>query len=116
MLEAALLEEIAKVQRDLVSESELDRIRTQVVAGKVYELDSVFGQALQIGQLEAMNLDWRLADGYVDRIKQVTREQVRAVARKYLIDDNMTLAVLDPLPLGDSTAYNAKEVKHGRHQ
>ena len=71
---------------------------------------------MQIGQLEAMNMDWRLAEEYVDRIKQVTPEQVRAVARKYLINDNMTLAVLDPLPLGDSAANNTKGGGNGRHQ
>ena len=114
-LEAALLSEIAKVKSDLVSESELQRIANQVVAEKVYELDSVFSQAMQIGRLEAMDMDWRLADEYVDRIKQVTPEQVRAVARKYLNIDNMTLAVLDPLPLGESAASTTKGVGYGRH-
>ena len=55
---------------------------------------------MQIGRLEAMDMNWRLADEYVDRIKQVTPEQVRAVARKYLNIDNMTLAVLDPASAG----------------
>jgi len=115
MLEAALLDEIATVQRDLVSDSELRRIATQVVAGKVYELDSVFAQAMLIGRLEAINLDWKLAKEYVERIKQVTPEQVREVARKYLIADNMTLAVLDPLPLGDAAASNTKGGGYARH-
>lgn len=86
-----------------------------MVAEKVYELDSVFSQAMQIGRLEAMDMNWRLADEYVDRIKQVTPEQVRAVARKYLNIDNMTLAVLDPLPLGESAASTTKGVGYGRH-
>ena len=115
-LETALLEEIGKVKRDLVDESDMERIRTQLVAGKVYELDSVFEQALQIGQLEAMNMDWRLAEEYVERIKQVTPEQVRIVANKYLIDDNMTVAVLDPLPLGDAVGAEAQRSGNGRHQ
>jgi len=115
MLEAALLDEIDTLKRDLVSEKELQRIATQVVAGKVYELDSVFAQALLIGRLEAINLDWKLALEYVERIKQVTPEQVRAVAIKYLVSDNMTLAALDPLPLDDNTANN-KGDGYGRHQ
>jgi len=116
MLETALLDEIAKVKEALVSEAELERITTQVVAGKVYKLDSVFSQAMQIGRLESMNMEWKLADEYVDRIKQVTPEQVRAVARKYLTNDNMTLAVLDPLALDNSTGNNNKGGGHGRHQ
>jgi len=103
-LEAALLDEIEKVKHEPVAENELQRIRTQLVAGKVYELDSVFQQALEIGQLEAINMDWRLAEQYVDQIKQVTAEQVQAVAKKYLVSDNLTVAVLDPLPLDGAKA------------
>ncbi|MCB1761662.1 MAG: insulinase family protein [Gammaproteobacteria bacterium] len=115
-LEQALLDEIEQLQQELVSESELERIRTQVVANKIYELDSVFAQALQIGQLEAMNLDWRLADEYVHRMKEVTPEQVRSVARKYLVRDNMTMAQLEPLPLDEATSGSVKGEGYARHQ
>ena len=98
-LEKAIRGEIDKVKTDLVSEDELARIKAQVIAGDVYQQDSVFYQAMKIGQLVTMGLDWRLADEYADRIQQVTPEQVRDVARKYLIDDHLTVAVLDPLPL-----------------
>ena len=115
-LEQALLDEIEQLQQELVSESELERIRTQVVANKIYELDSVFAQAMQIGQLEAMNLDWRLADEYVHRMKEVTPEQVRSVARKYLVRDNMTMAQLEPLPLDEATSGSVKGEGYARHQ
>jgi zinc protease len=82
-----------------VSSDELARVKAQVIAGEVYEKDSVFYQAMQIGSLETMGLDWRLGPQYADRIKQVTAEQVRDVARKYLVDDHLTVAVLEPLPL-----------------
>jgi zinc protease len=54
---------------------------------------------MQIGMLETLGLRWQLLDEYVERINAVTAEQVRAVARKYLIEDNLTVASLDPLPL-----------------
>lgn len=99
-----------------MGEGELERIATQVVAEKIYELDSVFAQAAQIGRLEALDMDWKLADEYVERIKQVTPEQVRAVASKYLVSDNLTLAVLEPLPLDNSSANSAKGGGYGHHQ
>ena len=46
--------------------------------------------AMQIGLLETIGLDWRLADEYVERLKTVTAEQVRQVARIGLV-----VAVLD---------------------
>ncbi len=98
-LETAIRKEIDKVKDELVSKDELARIKAQVIAGEVYQQDSVFYQAMQIGRLETVGLDWRLADAYAERIQQVTAEQVREVARKYLIDEHLTVAVLDPQPL-----------------
>jgi zinc protease len=98
-LEAALRQEVARLREEPVTEQELDRVRAQVVAGEVYQLDSVNYQAMQIGLLETIGLRWQLLDEYVERINAVTAEQVQAVARKYLVDDNLTVASLDPLPL-----------------
>ncbi|HFD92345.1 MAG TPA: insulinase family protein, partial [Gammaproteobacteria bacterium] len=98
-LEDALRQQILRLREEPVSEEELDRIKAQVVASNVYQLDSVFYQAMQIGVLETVGLDWRLLDEYVDRIRAVTAEQVRAVARKYLVEDRLTIAELVPLPL-----------------
>jgi zinc protease len=46
-----------------------------------------------------VGLDWKLADSYVENIKAVTAEQVQAVASKYLLDQHLTIAELDPLPM-----------------
>ena len=35
------------------------------------------------------------------KLKEVTAAQVQEVARKYLVDDNLTVAVLDPQPVGE---------------
>jgi zinc protease len=109
-LEKAIREQIKKLKTELVSQEELDRIKAQVVASKVYEKDSVFYQAMQIGALETVGLDWRLMDEYVDRLKAVTPEQVQAVAKKYLIDRHLTVAVLEPEPM--PTSANVMGGKH----
>ncbi|MDH5435824.1 MAG: insulinase family protein [Gammaproteobacteria bacterium] len=98
-IEQALRVEIERVKNEPVSREELERVKTQVVASDVYEKDSVFYQAMQIGTLETIGLNWKLMDEYVERIRAVTPEQVQQVARKYLIEDHLTVAVLEPLPL-----------------
>ncbi len=98
-LEKALLEQVQRLRDDLVDEQELARIRTQLIAGKVYERDSVFYQGMLLGQLETVGLGWPLAEEYVEHLNRVTPEQIREVARKYLVPDNLTVAVLDPQPL-----------------
>jgi len=98
-LEKALLAQVDKLRNELVDDQELERIRTQLIAAKVYERDSVFYQAMQVGQLETVGLGWRLVDEYVEHLSQVTPEQIRDVARKYLVPEKLTVAVLDPQPL-----------------
>jgi zinc protease len=98
-LQQAIMAQLEKVKTELVSQQELDRIKTQVVANAVYERDSVFYQAMQIGMLETVGLDWKLSDAYVENVQAVTAEQVQAVAKKYLIDDSLTVAELIPTSL-----------------
>ena len=100
-VEKALREEVERLRKEPVTEAELARVRNQVIASKVYEKDSPFYQAMLIGILESIGLDWRLADQYVDRLKAVTAEQVQAVAKKYLTDDNLSVAVLAPQPMDE---------------
>jgi zinc protease len=103
-LEKALLSEIEKLKNEMVDPKELKRIITQTVASKVYEKDSVYYQAMQIGTLETVGLDWRLADTFVDKLKAVTPAQVQAVAKKYFIPDNLTVAVLEPQSMDEKKA------------
>ena len=114
-LQQAVFAQIEKLKTELVSEQELKRIKTQVVANAVYERDSVFYQAMQIGMLETIGLDWRLTDEYVDNVQAVTAEQVQAVAKKYFIDQGLTVAELIPMPLdGKQRAMPIAGGGHGR--
>ena len=95
--EQALYEEIKEVQANLVSEKELKRVKAQVIASEVYQQDSIQRQATVIGSLETVGLGWQLMDEYNKRINAITAEQVREVARKYLVEEGLTVAVLQPL-------------------
>jgi zinc protease len=99
-LEQAIRARIERIRNEPVSDEELKRVKAQVVASNVYSRDSVFYQAMQIGRLAAVGLDWRMLDGYVKNLNAVTAEQVQAVARKYLVDTNLTVTILDPQPMG----------------
>lgn len=96
MLEAALLKEIEKLKNEKVSEAELARVKAQVVAGDVYQRDSMYYQAMRLGVLETTGLGWRRLEEYIPSVQAVTAEQVQAVARKYLIERHLTVAELVP--------------------
>jgi zinc protease len=99
VLEFALRDELNTIKTTLPDEAELDRVKAQVVAAQVYKQDSTFYQAMEIGMLDTIGLPWQIKDDYVEKILAVTAEQVQQVANKYLIDESLTVAVLDPLPI-----------------
>ncbi|MGE3530055.1 MAG: M16 family metallopeptidase [Methyloceanibacter sp.] len=89
---------IEGLRKDGVTQEELDRARSSYIAEFVYTSDSQSRMARHYG--------WRLATGmtvadveaWPDRLKRVTVEDVRAAARKYLIDKNSVTGYLLPAP------------------
>jgi zinc protease len=98
-IEKAIEQQVAGLRDKPVTQEELDRVKAGVIASEIYQRDSVQHQAIVIGMLETLGLGWQTMDEYADRINAVTAEQVQAVARKYLIDEHKTVAVLDPQPI-----------------
>lgn len=112
-LEKALKAEIRRIQQEGVSDAELNRVKAQVVAGDVYQRDSVFYQAMQLGELAILGLPLDLLEKRVDKLKSVTAEEVKAAAR-LLVDDQLSVAVLDPQPVTAAPRKPAMEVNHAR--
>jgi zinc protease len=106
-LEAGLRAELARVVDNGVTEEELARVKAQVVASQVFKRDSIFGQAMEIGQFETTGLSYRDIDRVLERIKAVTAEQVRVATKQYFADDHLTVVVLDPQPLDQAKARPA---------
>ena len=115
-LEKALRAQVTRLQTSLATQDELDRIKAQVVAAKIYGLDSVFYQGMQIGTLETVGLNHKQLDEYVAQVRKVTPEQVQAVAQKYLVDDGLTVAVLEPVNDKEASkpAVAVKGVEHAK--
>lgn len=115
-LEKALLEEVRQLQETPVSPDELDRVKAQVLAGKVFERDSIFYQAMQLGIAETVGVGWQVVDQYVDKVNAVTAEQIQQVAKKYLIADRLSVGYLDPLPIPEgSVAPEDRAPLGGQH-
>jgi zinc protease len=113
-VEAALREAVARLRTELIDEAELQRVVTKAVASKVFQADSLFAQAMEIGMLETIGLEWRLLEGEIEALKAVTPEQVRTVAQRYLVDENLTVATLTPLPM-EQQPRPAVDAEGGRH-
>jgi zinc protease len=97
-VEKALNEEIERLQTEPVGESELEKVKNQMEASFVFRQDSLFFQALLLARYEIV-FGWRAIDHYLPAIRNVTPEDVQRVANRYLISDNRTVGILQPLPL-----------------
>ena len=112
-VETALKAQIQRLQDELVSAQELNRVKAQVLASDVFERDSIFYQGMKMGILETTGVGWRVLESYIAQIKAVTPEQIQAVAKKYLIEDRLTIAEMIPQPI---TQQRQRQVKStGRH-
>lgn len=98
-LEAAIIGQIEKIKTAGITQAELDRVKAGVIAADVYQRDSMFYQGMQLGTIETTGFPWKMIESYPDKLRAVTAEQVQAVAKKYLVKDNLTAATLDPQPI-----------------
>jgi predicted Zn-dependent peptidase len=95
-LEAAILDEIERLQREPPTELELQRVRNQMEAGEVYRLGSNLGLAFQLAESVGLHGDWRETFRHAGRLGQVTAEDVQRAAALFLRPENRTVAVLVP--------------------
>ena len=98
-LEKRLKQEIANVAGKGISPEALQRVKTQLISSQIYKRDSMFGQAMEIGVFEMSGIGQKQIDRIIEKLKEVTPEQVQAVAKKYFSDDSLTVATLAPVAL-----------------
>jgi zinc protease len=109
-LEKAMDGVIAELCEGGVTQGELDRARSTYLAEFIYTQDSQSRMARHYG--------WRLATGmtvadveaWPERLKQVTVERIRDVARKYLVDNNSVTGILVPAP--DQSSRSNEQLDH----
>lgn len=98
-VEAALREQVALIAREGITEAELQRVKTRWTAGEIYKLDSLMGQARELGSAWLLGLPLDADRQLMARLNAVTAEQVKSVAARYFGDDQLTVGILRPLPL-----------------
>ena len=94
--QASIRKSLEEIKQKGVLESELQRIKVRILSEQIYKRDSIFGQAMEIGGTEMAGFSWKDIEYMLERMQKITPEQVQAVAKKYLVDEGLTIAVLDP--------------------
>ncbi len=101
-VEDALLEQVELIKSAPPTADELERVKNQIEAAFIFEKDSVTAQANSLGAHQILS-SYEYVNTYVDKVRQVTADDVQRVARKYLTQDNRTVGIFEPIPPAESS-------------
>jgi len=93
-LEEAVYVELEKLKKEPVQKQELEKIVNQLRAEFIRELNSNSGLASRLSYYEIITGDYRYMTRYIDMIEKVTPKDIMEAAKKYLTEENRTVAVL----------------------
>ena len=96
-LEKELLAEMAKLEKEPVTDVELQRARNQIESAFVFQEDSVHRRASLLARFELIG-GYAAKDRYLERIRAVTAADVQRVARAYFLEQRKNVGILLPRP------------------
>jgi zinc protease len=99
VLEKNIRKILLEVKEKGVTDIELNRVKSQLLSSQIYKRDSIFAQAMEIGMSEMEGFSWRNLDKIITNVQKVSSKDIQGVIQKYLIDDQLTIAILDPQPV-----------------
>jgi zinc protease len=99
-MKQGLLAEVSKIAEEGVSARELTKAKNQLATGHLQSLQSLWGLANRIGMSTYREGDPRAFLDLVKQIDAVTAEDVKRVARTYLVAKNFSLVLLQAGKVG----------------
>jgi predicted Zn-dependent peptidase len=100
-------EEIVKLQADLISETDFQKLQNINESNYVNENSGIEGVAENLATYYLLYGDVNLINTNIDILRSVTREEIRDAAKKYL-NPNQRL-ILDYVPAKDKADSNDSE-------
>lgn len=101
-MQTLILEEYKKIADEGVTQQEIDAAKAQIRAQTAYRKDGSFLIVMLLNEAIAAG-DWKAYTEYMDKINQVTAEDIRNLVKKYFVEDQMTTGYFIPLAKQDKT-------------
>lgn len=95
-LEKGFREQIDQLLKQPVSKEELEGVFTRYRVSLISGLNSNSGMAGQLAQWDVLTGDWHNLFTFLEKVKQVTPEDIQRVAKKTFVPNNRTVGYLEP--------------------
>lgn len=95
-LQNAIFEEISNIQKNGVTEKQVELAKNVIERDTYYSRESVSNIAQEIGYIYVVTGDIKYYENYLENIKKVTPSDVKRVANKYLGEDKSAISVVLP--------------------
>jgi predicted Zn-dependent peptidase len=115
-IEAAVDEELARFAQDGPTAEEMERAQAQLEREWLDRLATVGGRADELCRFAVLFGDPQLALSAVQRVLEITPEEVRAVAAAALRPDNRAVLVYEPTGAAEAGADSDNEDEEGADQ
>lgn len=92
----AILEEIIKIQAEGVTSDELYRVKVNIESDRIYDRQTVQGQARKLGYYELISGDIDFEKEYIKKISLLENSDIRRVIEKYFKPSHIVVSILFP--------------------
>ncbi len=103
-VEAAIYDEIARLQKEGIADWELEKAKNNTRRGFINNMQSSLSRAINMSVWTVYYDDPNLINTRLDKVSAVTKADVQRVANKYLMAANRTVVITMPKPKGPATA------------
>jgi zinc protease len=114
--EKLILQIITEVKQAGVTADELMKAKKMSLSHHLDALTTMRGQASDLGSNWALTRNLNFSRDYLTAVQKVTLDDIRRVAAKYLVDQNLTVASLNPKGSLGARAEAAKPLAAGEIQ
>ena len=91
-------EELTKLAAEPVDAKELERVKTELRASRIRDMQGSLSRARALAQYEITDGDPGLVNTELDRMLAVTPAQIQAAAKQYLTPERRAVLVIQPAP------------------
>ncbi len=85
--------EIERLQKDLVPNKELELVRNYLLGQLLKSADGPYAMTDLFLSVDAYEIDFTFYENYIQKVKNIDAEELRALAVKYLAWDSMTIVI-----------------------